>query len=264
MSTGVVSGGVSGGLVAGGCDAVMLSYDEPLAGALHTRLEQVLGWPVKRLHGVRGMRRAYRLTAELVDTEQFFLADGDLAIDPGFDPGDVESLADGVAMRVWRTVNPVNGLVYGYGGLKLVRRSALRELGTAVDVLAALPGRTEFVPVVAGLTRFNQSPYLAWKAGFRECAMLARGSEYGMTGEESQSRIEAWTTSGSNQPDSAGVGEFAGYAAAGAREGLAFARDTARDLARLDRFHRFAALNDPVWLQRRFVVLHGEPATVPR
>jgi hypothetical protein len=243
------------GLVAGGFDAVMLSYDEPLADQLHARLEQVLGGPVKRLHGVRGMRRAYRLTAALVDTDQFFLADGDLAIDPGFDAGAVTSLADGVAMRVWRAANPVNGLVYGYGGLKLVRRSALRELGTAVDVLAALPGHTEFAPVVAGVTRFNQSPYLAWKAGFRECAMLARGSEYGMTDEETLARIAAWTASGADSD-----GEFAAYAAAGARDGLAFARDAARDLGRLD---RYAALNDPVWLQQRFVALHGEPA-VPR
>lgn len=141
-----------------GFEAVQLSYDEPLAGSLHTRLTRVLGGTVKRLHGVRGMRRAYRLTAELVDTEQFFLADGDFAIDPEFPTAAVQPLADGVAMRVWQAVNPVNGLTYGYGGLKLIRRSALREMGQAVDVLAALPGRIEFCRRTAGVTRFNQSP----------------------------------------------------------------------------------------------------------
>ncbi|KIX79781.1 MULTISPECIES: hypothetical protein [Streptomyces] len=227
-------------------EAVQLSYDEPLASSLHIRLSRVLGGTVKRLHGVRGMRRAYRLTAELVDTEQFFLADGDFAIDPEFPAATVEPLADGVAMRVWQAVNAVNGLAYGYGGLKLIRRTALREMGQAVDVLAALPGRVEFCRQIAGITRFNQTPFHAWRAGFRECAMLARGSEYGMTEASARERIAAWTASRE--------GEFAAYAAAGARDGIAFAKAAARDL------ERFEALNDPRWLHQHFTTLHGEQA----
>jgi hypothetical protein len=231
-----------------GVDAVLLSYDEPLADALHARLEHGLGRPVKRLHGVRGMRRAYRLCAEVADTEEFWLADGDFAIDSAFDPASVHPLDEGVSMRVWRAVNPVNGLVYGYGGLKLVRRRALRDLGRAVDVLAALPGRIEFCPQVAGVTRFNQSPFHTWKAGFRECAMLARGSEYGMADDEARRRLAAWTASSS--------GEFAAFAAVGAREGIAFAREAARD-------EDFDLLNDPAQLYGRFTATHGTRAVAP-
>lgn len=229
-----------------GFDAVQLSYDEPLADALHTRLTRVLGGTAKRLHGVHGMRRAYRLTAELVDTDQFFLADGDFAIDPEFPATTVEPLAEGISMRVWRAVNPVNGLTYGYGGLKLIRVTALREMGQAVDVLAALPGRVEFSRRTAGITLFNQTPFHAWKAGFRECAMLARGSEYGMTDASAQERITAWTASRD--------GDFAAYAAAGARDGLGFARAAARDP------QSFGTLNDPAWLYQHFTALHGEQA----
>ncbi|MFC9225220.1 hypothetical protein ACFT8W_31610 [Streptomyces hygroscopicus] len=229
-----------------GFDAVFLSYDEPMANSLHSRLQRTLGGMVKRLHGVYGMRRAYRLCAEVVDREQFFLADGDFAINPAFDPSGVEPLEEGVSMRVWRAANAVNGLTYGYGGLKLIRRSALREMGEAVDVLAALPGRIEFAQETAGITRFNQSPFHAWKAGFRECAMLARGSEYGMANDGARQRVEAWTTSHS--------GEFAAYAAVGAREGVAFAREAARDPRRFDH------LNDPSWLRERFTAGHGDQA----
>jgi hypothetical protein len=227
-------------------DAVLLSYDEPMANSLHARLQRTLGGTVKRLHGVHGMRRAYRLCAEVVDREQFFLADGDFAIDNGFDATGVEPLEEGVSMRVWQAVNPVNGLSYGYGGLKLIRRSALREMGEAVDVLAALPGRIEFASHIAGITRFNQSPFHAWKAGFRECAMLARGSEYGMADGDARKRIEAWTDSHE--------GEFAGYAAAGAREGVAFAHEAIGGAKRFDH------LNDPEWLRERFSVAHGDRA----
>jgi hypothetical protein len=229
-----------------GFDAVMLSYDEPLADKLHARLQGVLGLRVKRLHGVHGMRRAYQLAAEVAGAEQFLLADGDFVIDTEFSVSAVEPLDEGTSMRVWRAVNPLNGLVYGYGGLKLIRRSALRELGEAVDVLAALPGRIEFTPAVAGTTRINQSPYHAWKAGFRECSMLGRGSEYGMDDTDSRARIAAWM--------SGGQGEFADYAAAGAREGVAFAAEAARDPSRFD------ALNDPAWLLARFTAVHGEQA----
>lgn len=229
-----------------GFDAVFLSYDEPLANSLHARLQRTLGGMVKRVHGVHGMRRAYRLCAEAVDREQFFLADGDFAIDTDFGPAAVEPLDEGVSMRVWRAVNPVNGLSYGYGGLKLIRRSALREMGEAVDVLAALPGRIEFAERAAGVTRFNQSPFHTWKAGFRECAMLARGSEYGMADDDARQRVEAWTTSRE--------GEFAAYAAAGAREGVAFAREASRAP------NHFGHLNDPAWLRERFTAAHGDQA----
>ncbi|OEU96289.1 hypothetical protein AN216_21460 [Streptomyces oceani] len=215
-----------------------------MASSLHARVQRTLGGTVKRLHGVHGMRRAYRLCAEVVDRDQFFLADGDFAINSDFDPAAVAPLDEGVSMRVWRAVNPVNGLIYGYGGLKLIRRSALREMGEAVDVLAALPGGIEFAGHTAGVTRFNQSPFHAWKAGFRECAMLARGSEYGMADDDARQRVQAWTASQQ--------GEFAPYAAAGAREGVAFAREAARDVQRFD------DLNDPTWLRHRFASAHGD------
>lgn len=48
-------------------------------------------------------------------------------------------------MRAWQAVNPVNNLTYGYGGLKLIRRTALRKMGQALDVLAALPGRVSLL-----------------------------------------------------------------------------------------------------------------------
>ncbi|MFF0578062.1 hypothetical protein [Streptosporangium saharense] len=220
-------------------DAMLLSFDEPLATALHERAERVLGQTVKRLHGVRGMRRAYRLCADLVDTETFFLLDGDFEIDEHFNAEAAAPLGTDVAMRVWQAVNPVNGLTYGYGGLKLIRTAALHKLGQAVDVLAALPGRVEFAPAVAGVTRFDQSPFHAWKAGFRECAMLARGCEYGSSSREARARLTAWTSGG-------GGGRFAHWARRGAADGVAFAAQAGSDPA------PFAGFNDPLWLRHRF------------
>lgn len=228
---------------ASGCDVVFLSVDEPLADELFARLVSVLG-PCKRLHGVTPMRRAYRMCGILADTEQVLIADGDFSIDPGFAAVPADPLADGVSMRVWPARNPVNGLVYGYGGLKLARSAELRGLDDgperAVDVLAALPGRVEFARQPAGTTRIDQSPYHAWKAGFRECAMLARGCEYGATTSgRARQRIDAWTGSGS--------GAFGGWARRGAAAGLAFAaRTPPGDLASWD------LISSPRWLRAAF------------
>lgn len=224
-------------------DAVFLSYDEPLADSLFGLLREVFG-PVKRLHGVKGMRRAYALTAELVDTDQYFIADGDFEIRTDFPATEVTPLIDGTSMRVWQTINPVTGLVYGYGGLKLVRRSAIRKMGVAVDVLAAVPGRVEFARTVAGATRFDQSPFHAWKAGFRECAMLVHGCEYGSTSSaEADERIAAWL--------GASGGPHALWAARGAADGKAFA-DSAHGEG------DFQHINDPAWLTATFNAAYGE------
>ncbi|WP_369394760.1 hypothetical protein AB5J72_50145 [Streptomyces sp. CG1] len=115
---------------------------------------------------------------------------------------------------------------------------------TRDTILAALPGRIEFAQRRAAITWFNQSPFHSWKAGFRECAMLARGSEYGMADDDARQRVEAWTTSRD--------GEFADHAAAGACEGVAFAREAICDVKQFDR------LNDPAWLRERFAAAHGD------
>jgi hypothetical protein len=231
-------------------DCVFLSYDEPLADRLYRHLVGRFG-TVKRLHGVRGMRRAYRLTAEMVDTEFYFIADGDFEVRPQFDPAVVEGLGEGVAMRVWQTMNPVNGLIYGHGGLKLCRSSAVRCLDPAVDVLAGVPGRVEFHRVVAGYTRFNQSPLHAWRAGFRECAMLSRGCEYGTLPGTAAERVATWLRGGQ--------GDFAEWTTRGAHDGLAFSRELdGKDLARWDR------LNDPAWLECRFTETYRQPAVAGR
>jgi hypothetical protein len=152
-------------------------------------------------------------------------------------------------MRVWPARNPVNGLVYGYGGLKLVRAAALRRLGSqgrAVDVLADLHGRVEFAREPAGTTRIDQSAYHAWKAGFRECAMLARGCDYGATtSTQARQRITTWTTGG--------TAPYGQWTARGATDGVAFAaRTTPGDLPAWEQ------INDPAWLRARFTHATGQ------
>lgn len=148
-------------------------------------------------------------------------------------------------MRVWRSVNPLTSLACGHGGLKLVRRSALREMsqGKGADVLAALPGRAEFCVGVAGVTRFGRSAFHVWKAGFRECATLAAGTTFGLSvgavGERSR------------RGGRCGTASMPSTFVSGARDGMRFARQAAQTPGLLER------LDDPVWLRDRFTRTHG-------
>lgn len=229
-------------------DVVLLSYDEPLAGQMHVKLERVFGRKVKRLHGVAPMRRALQLTAELVDTEQYWLADGDFDIDPQFDPGSIAPLDDGVAMVVLQAVNVINGLVAGYGGLKLMRTDAVRSMpaGT-IDVMAALD-RVEFRGIVAGVTRFNQSPFHTWRSGFREVAMLTRGSEYGIDEAYTRYLVDSWCNSSG--------ATYASFGAAGARAGKAFAQELNRDS------DEWQCINNPAWLHEQFTSRYPDLVSV--
>src|SRR5262249_57289930 len=62
------------------------------------------------------MRRAYQLAAEVVDTEQFLLADGDFAVNTDFTIATLSALAEDAAMQVWRASKPLYSPVYSYGG----------------------------------------------------------------------------------------------------------------------------------------------------
>ena len=54
---------------------------------------------------------------KFMSTEMFWIVDGDAIIDDNFNFDYV--FEDNRAVHVWRSKNPINDLVYGYGGVKL-------------------------------------------------------------------------------------------------------------------------------------------------
>lgn len=194
---------------------------------------------------MRGMERAYKLTHQMVDSDWYFLIDADCELLRTFHPERISAPASNVDLVVWQSKNPVNGLVYGYGGPKLASRKAMSQLDPldAIDVLAGL-SHVVFKDEVACITRFNRTPFQAWKAGFRECCVLTLGSEYGDTDGFTESRIDAWTTRGADA-------EHGIWAIKGAHDGIAFAnRYRGNDAA-------IRLINDPTILLRHFERQYG-------
>lgn len=108
-------------------DIAFLSYDEPNAERNFLRLQRRYS-RVKRLHQVTGVGRANILTAELVDTDWYYIVDADNIVSGSVCLNQMPAELEKARIIIWSAINPVNGLIYGYGGIKLCHRSVVRSL----------------------------------------------------------------------------------------------------------------------------------------
>ena len=73
----------------------------------------------KRVDGVKGLHQAHIKGAKMCFTKMFWIVDADAVILDNFDFSYEAEPWDEDMVHVWRCVNPINDLVYGYGGVKL-------------------------------------------------------------------------------------------------------------------------------------------------
>jgi hypothetical protein len=160
-------------------DIFYLSYDEPKCEENWADLLQKAPW-AKRVHGVKGFDNAHRACAMQSETERFITVDGDNIIDERF----LEQVVDipdkyKNCSFSWNSVNAVNGLVYGNGGLKLWTVDWVMNMKShenAEDEAKKLDfcwDKTYLqLNSVWSTTYPNGSAFQAFRAGFREgCKM---------------------------------------------------------------------------------------------
>ena len=197
-------------------DVVFLSYDEPAAESNWKRVARRFPF-AQRVHGVRGLNEAHRECARLARTEHFYLIDGDSELLPEarLEASSLE-LSSPRRAYLWRSRKAVNGLISGFGGVKLIGRAPLASLTSELDLTVSA---AEFVAVdeTASVTRFNQSPLHAWRGAFRECARLAGGVLRPHGEAEKARRLRLWTTVGAEAA-------FGRWCLLGARQGVEFGR----------------------------------------
>lgn len=227
-------------------EVVYLTYKELQAEDNFTFL--IKKWPfVKRLHGVRGLTRAFRLSSELVNSKYYVLIDGDNKIKEDFDITSVQLPQKPNTLTFYMTQNPVNDLVYGYGGIKVCPTSNFRQIEDNRTDPIASGGIEKIVPVrqVASVTEFNTSAFNAWKAGFREAVMLVSPDpEVKMSKEESRQKLEVWKTKGADR-------KYGRWAIAGAKAGQNYGE---RNFGLIEELKK---INDPHWLEDVFNKMKG-------
>lgn len=157
-------------------DCIFLTYDEPKKDEFWVRIKNMVPW-ARRVDGVKGSDAAHKAAAAASTTERFVLIDGDNIPDPEFFNLQL-TLDDTTRNKVfrWRARNEINGLMYGNGGISCWTRDFVNRMRTH----EATDGRKETLVEFCfdpdywsmhdcySVTYPNQTPFQAWRAGFRE------------------------------------------------------------------------------------------------
>jgi hypothetical protein len=186
-------------------DIVFISYQEPNADTNYELL--VKRFPqAKRIHGVKGIHQAHIAAANICETDMFWVVDGDATLIDEFNFDFQVPRCDYNSVYVWKSQNPINDLVYGYGGVKLFPRCLTLNMDTThPDMTTSISEKFNLVDEVSNITAFNTDPFNTWKSAFRECAKLSSGIIDRQNDYETAHRLMTWTTVGKNRP----FGEFA-------------------------------------------------------
>lgn len=220
-------------------DVVMLSYQEPEADVNYAKLlEKVPN--AKRVHGVKGIFNAHKRAAEIADTKMFYVIDADAILLDEFKFEYFPTVWDEDTVHVWKSKNPINGLIYGFGGLKLFPTQLLRDAKEwRIDFTTSISEKFKPMPIPANYTAFNVDPFNTWKSAFRECTKLSSSVIHRNKQEEDDERLETWCTVNSGAP-------FGEYAVAGAIAGRKYGSENAEDDIAL------GMINDFAWLKKKF------------
>ena len=228
-------------------DIIFISYNELNADENYRRL--LTRFPrAKRIHGVKGIHQAHIAAANLSETEMFWVVDGDAVIAPDFnfsvryyphyDSGNRREHVNTV--YVWHSKNPINGLVYGNGGVKLLPKTLTMNMDTAsVDMTLAISNRFKIMSSVSNYNMFNTNEFTTWRSAFRECVKLSTKAMDEKYDIETDNRLNTWCTKGAEKP-------FGKYAIAGANAGVEFGLR----FVGLDEI--LSKINDFAWLEDEF------------
>ena len=173
-------------------DIVFISYQEPNANENFAKLKQ--RFPLaKRVHGIKGIHQAHIAAAKRCFTKMFWVVDGDAQIIEDFEFDYKVDDYNLKTVHVWRSINPVNGLQYGYGGVKLLPRRLTIDMDTSKpDMTTSISNFFKSVDKVSNITAFNTDPFSAWRSAFRECAKLSSKIIDRQKDTETEERLQAW------------------------------------------------------------------------
>ena len=218
-------------------DVVYLSYKEPFADKGFNKLQDHIRsnsnvgliW----VRDVEGIFEAHKIASTRVSSKMFWVVDADAIIDKDFKFDYIPDVYDEEVVHVWASKNPINGLEYGYGGVKLFPTEMVRNATSwGLDFTTGLSNRFKSMPQVSCITKFNTDGFSAWRSAFRECVKLTLNDD-----AESKERLDTWLHTQGDEP-------FTVEAVKGSVEGNAFAKANKDNLKELNKINDYGWLNE--------------------
>ena len=220
-------------------DVVFISYQEPDANTNYENLKKKVP-NAKRVHGVKGIHQAHIEAAKICNTPMIWIVDGDATIVDDFNFDYQVPSWQYTHVHVWRSKNPINGLIYGYGGVKLFPRQLTIDMDTSKpDMTTSISDKFVAVKKVSNITGFNTGEFETWKSAFRECCKLSSKIIDRQKDEETDQRLKIWCSVGRDKP-------FGEFAIKGAKAGAIYGARNKGDTQALK------LINDFEWLKEQF------------
>jgi len=140
---------------------------------------------------VKGRVAAYHAAAQASTTPWFFAVFAKLEVDTRFDWSWQPDRMQEPKHYIFHAANPVNGLVYGHQAMIAYNRHlVLNNTGHGLDF--TLDSAHEVVPVLSGVARYNDTPWMTWRTAFREVLKLKAS----LPDVESEYRLNKWLEHG--------------------------------------------------------------------
>ena len=218
-------------------DVFFLSYNETYADSNWQKLKSKVP-SANRINGFKGIANAHRQAALGTATSFLWVVDADAIVEDSFKFTYEVSADHFDTVHIWKSRNPVNGLEYGYGGIKLLPKHLLIDKTAGVDVTTSLSHNVKVMGEISNVTNFAVSEFEAWKGAFRECAKLASQSIDRQDTSETQDRLAKWLEPTNHA--------FANYILDGAQQGELFGKKCRSNISAL------VSINDYDWLSNQF------------
>ena len=220
-------------------DIIFISYNEPQADENFSRLKARFPY-AQRVQGITGIHQAHIAAAKKAFTKMFWVVDADAQILDTFNFDHVVSEYDLENVHVWRSINPINDLEYGYGGVKLLPKSLTQNMDVSKpDMTTSISSLFKAMPEISNVTAFNVDAFNTWKSAFRECVKLASKTIDRQDDADTNYRLNVWCTRGIDRP-------FGRDAIEGAVQGKQYG------LENKDNNEALKMINDFDWLRERF------------
>jgi hypothetical protein len=227
-------------------DIVFISYNEPNADYNFEKLRE--RFPrAKRVHGVKGIHQAHIAAAKLANTDMFYVVDGDAFVVDDFNFDYIVPKYEKTHVHVWRSRNPFNELVYGYGGVKLLPTEKTISMDVnSTDMTTSISNNFKVVDAISNITTFNTDAFSSWKSAFRECVKLSSQVIARQESAESTERLDIWCKLNESVP-------FGAYAYLGAIMGKEYGNKHKGDIQAIKK------INDFEWLKKVFDEIQQKP-----
>lgn len=228
-------------------DIFMLTNGEPNAEANFELLKETAPH-AKRIDNVKGILNAHKAAAEESRTQYFYVVDADAQVMPNFSfkfsPDERREVYPGVketdCIYTYRSHNPINDLIYGYGAIKLFpKKQLLKVPDFTVDMTTSLGMPFKPLFEISNTTAFNSDPFNTWKSAFRECTKLSSAIIGNTPDIDNKYRMEVWTTRGEKR-------QYGNYCLLGANQGADFGNFYRGNVKAL------SMVNDWEWLRDTF------------